>query len=281
CSRDEDRWTLAPAYADTLPQTTRKYAGAEPDAPVPMPTVTPGAAPRSGDAHGVYLRPAKVQHMPDGLRATAAAATAAATAEPSRRSQRRRLLAPPPPDASTDDGDEDGSGGPDSDGAADATANRRPTAAQPPSNRQARSVGGAGDSRRSYGGGAGSKRRCTTGGAAPWAGGTAARDWGGAGWLRQEEEGARTHSPVTASGVGAVIVNSDNVILAIGYNGFPRGCCDSDLPWAKVAHGPDGRPDPLGTKYPYVVHAEANALLNKNAASVAGARVYVTMFPCN
>ncbi|KXZ48352.1 hypothetical protein GPECTOR_28g759 [Gonium pectorale] len=81
--------------------------------------------------------------------------------------------------------------------------------------------------------------------------------------------------------VGAVIVNADNVILGIGYNGFPRGCCDSDLPWAKVATGPDGRPSPLGTKYPYVVHAEANALLNKNAASVAGARVYVTMFPCN
>eukprot|EP00198_Chlamydomonas_reinhardtii_P014302 XP_001703639.1 predicted protein [Chlamydomonas reinhardtii] len=34
--------------------------------------------------------------------------------------------------------------------------------------------------------------------------------------------------------VGAVIVNADNVILGIGYNGFPRGCCDSDLPWAKV-----------------------------------------------
>ncbi|GLC37530.1 hypothetical protein PLESTB_001757600 [Pleodorina starrii] len=81
--------------------------------------------------------------------------------------------------------------------------------------------------------------------------------------------------------VGAVIVNCDNVILGIGYNGFPRGCCDSDLPWAKEASGPGGLPDPLGTKYPYVVHAESNALLNKNAASVAGARIYVTMFPCN
>ncbi len=34
--------------------------------------------------------------------------------------------------------------------------------------------------------------------------------------------------------MGAVIVNGDNVILGIGYNGFPRGCCDSDLPWSKV-----------------------------------------------
>ncbi|GFR52969.1 hypothetical protein Agub_g15650, partial [Astrephomene gubernaculifera] len=81
--------------------------------------------------------------------------------------------------------------------------------------------------------------------------------------------------------VGAVIVNCDNVILGIGYNGFPRGCCDRQLPWAKVAVDSRGLPAPLGTKYPYVVHAEANALLNKNAASVSGARIYVTMFPCN
>lgn len=92
--------------------------------------------------------------------------------------------------------------------------------------------------------------------------------------------------------VGACIVSSDHVILGIGYNGFPRGCCDSKLPWAKVA--PSG--NPLDTKYPYVCHAEMNALLNKNAACVDGAvrpvcftplyptptqRVYVTMFPCN
>jgi len=77
--------------------------------------------------------------------------------------------------------------------------------------------------------------------------------------------------------VGACIVNEDRVILGIGYNGFPRGCADSQLPWAKQSA--DG--NPLGTKYPYVVHAEANALLNKNAVSVQGAKVYVTMFPCN
>ncbi len=41
----------------------------------------------------------------------------------------------------------------------------------------------------------------------------------------------RTHARTQ---VGAVIVNGDQVILGIGYNGFPRGCCDSDLPWAKV-----------------------------------------------
>lgn len=77
--------------------------------------------------------------------------------------------------------------------------------------------------------------------------------------------------------VGACIVDNSNIILGIGYNGFPRGCTDRQLPWAKKCK--DG--NPLNTKYPYVVHAEANALLNKNTAAVSGARVYVTMFPCN
>ncbi|CAK9199930.1 unnamed protein product [Sphagnum troendelagicum] len=77
--------------------------------------------------------------------------------------------------------------------------------------------------------------------------------------------------------VGACIVSQDRVILGIGYNGFPRGCSDDELPWAKVSvHG-----DPLETKYPYVCHAEVNAILNKNHASAAGQRLYVTLFPCN
>lgn len=77
--------------------------------------------------------------------------------------------------------------------------------------------------------------------------------------------------------VGACIVDSSNVICGIGYNGFPRGCPDTHLPWAKCSV----TGDPLETKYPYVCHAEMNAILNKNGASVAGAKMYVTMFPCN
>ncbi|KAJ7519481.1 hypothetical protein O6H91_20G040600 [Diphasiastrum complanatum] len=77
--------------------------------------------------------------------------------------------------------------------------------------------------------------------------------------------------------VGACLVSQDRVILGIGYNGFPRGCSDDDLPWSKISA--DG--DPLKTKYPYVCHAEVNAILNKNHASAAGQRLYVTMFPCN
>jgi dCMP deaminase len=81
--------------------------------------------------------------------------------------------------------------------------------------------------------------------------------------------------------VGACIVDDDNRICAIGYNGFPRGCPDSGpdaLPWAR-----EGAADAKGldTKYPYVVHAECNAILNKNSSSVKGARMYVGLFPCN
>jgi len=77
--------------------------------------------------------------------------------------------------------------------------------------------------------------------------------------------------------VGACIVGSDRIIRGIGYNGFPRGCADDSLPWAKLASDDD----PLKTKYPYVCHAEMNAILNKNHASLVGASIYVTMYPCN
>lgn len=77
--------------------------------------------------------------------------------------------------------------------------------------------------------------------------------------------------------VGACLVSQSGVILGIGYNGFPRGCSDDSLPWAKKSI----TGDPLLTKYPYVCHAEVNAILNTNHASATGQRLYVTMFPCN
>jgi dCMP deaminase len=48
--------------------------------------------------------------------------------------------------------------------------------------------------------------------------------------------------------VGACIVGVNKVILGVGYNGFPRGCDDEQLPWAKKSEN-----GPLGTKYPFVV----------------------------
>ena len=75
--------------------------------------------------------------------------------------------------------------------------------------------------------------------------------------------------------VGACIVGEDNKILSIGYNGFPRGCSDDEFPWAREAESD------LDTKYMYVTHAELNAILNYGAGSLQGAKLYVTLFPCN
>ncbi len=73
--------------------------------------------------------------------------------------------------------------------------------------------------------------------------------------------------------VGACIVNTDKRIVGIGYNGFPMGCADDCFPWSKEGSFVD-------TKYPYVVHAEANAILNATQ-SLKDASIYVTLFPCN
>ncbi|KAK1341744.1 hypothetical protein QTO34_016493 [Cnephaeus nilssonii] len=61
----------------------------------------------------------------------------------------------------------------------------------------------------------------------------------------------------------------------IGYNGMPNGCSDDLLPWRRTAERK------LDTKYPYVCHAELNAIMNKNSADVKGCTIYVALFPCN
>uniref|UniRef100_H0WAX7 dCMP deaminase n=1 Tax=Cavia porcellus TaxID=10141 RepID=H0WAX7_CAVPO len=47
------------------------------------------------------------------------------------------------------------------------------------------------------------------------------------------------------SQVGACIVNAENKIVGIGYNGMPNGCSDDLLPWRRTAE------NKLDTKYPY------------------------------
>lgn len=74
--------------------------------------------------------------------------------------------------------------------------------------------------------------------------------------------------------VGACIVGKNNKIVGIGYNGFPIGCNDDEFPWERKANNIND------TKYPYVVHAEANAILN-STKDLHGARLYVGLFPCN
>ncbi|MCR4842059.1 MAG: dCMP deaminase family protein [Eubacterium sp.] len=84
--------------------------------------------------------------------------------------------------------------------------------------------------------------------------------------------GMRSKDP--NSQVGSCIVSADNKILSIGYNGFPRGCSDDTFPWAREG-------EPLESKYFYVVHSEMNAILNYTGESLEGARLYVSLFPCN
>ncbi|MCD7774541.1 MAG: dCMP deaminase family protein [Clostridiales bacterium] len=74
--------------------------------------------------------------------------------------------------------------------------------------------------------------------------------------------------------VGACIVNGNNRIMSVGYNGFPMGCSDDEFPWERIG-------DELDTKYPYVCHAELNAILNSRGANLENCRLYVTHFPCN
>jgi len=76
-----------------------------------------------------------------------------------------------------------------------------------------------------------------------------------------------------SSQVGACIVNTQNRIVGIGYNGLPIGCSDEEFPWEREGQW-------LDTKYPYVVHAEPNAILNATVP-LQGSRLYVTLFPCN
>ena len=72
--------------------------------------------------------------------------------------------------------------------------------------------------------------------------------------------------------VVACIVDQNNVILTTGYNGFPQGCSDDEFPWNREGEV---------TKYPFVVHAELNAILNASGKSLRGSKLYVDLFPCN
>jgi dCMP deaminase len=81
----------------------------------------------------------------------------------------------------------------------------------------------------------------------------------------------RSKDPSTQN--GSCIVNDKNIILGMGYNGFPYGCSDDVLSWSREG-------DFCDVKYAYVVHAEANAIFNANG-NISGARIYCNLFPCN
>lgn len=76
--------------------------------------------------------------------------------------------------------------------------------------------------------------------------------------------------------VGACIVGEDNRILSIGYNGTPNNFNDDFFPWNREGENENE------TKYPYVCHAEFNAILNfaGSRRDLKGAKIYVNLFPC-
>lgn len=82
----------------------------------------------------------------------------------------------------------------------------------------------------------------------------------------------RSKDPSTQ--VGACIVNEKNKIVGTGYNGLPIGCHDDEFPWDKQG-------DFLNTKYPYICHAELNAILNNIGMDLHGCKIYTALFPCN
>jgi dCMP deaminase len=70
--------------------------------------------------------------------------------------------------------------------------------------------------------------------------------------------------------VGAVIADSKNRVVSLGFNGLPRGVQDTDE-----------RLTDRVLKYPRIVHAEVNAILNANG-SVEGCTLYVfPLTPCS
>ena len=86
--------------------------------------------------------------------------------------------------------------------------------------------------------------------------------------------GMRSKDPSTQ--VGACIVSKENRILSIGYNGAPNGFDDDKFPWGRNGEN-------LDTKYPYVCHAELNAIVNfrGDRKDLEEAKIYVDLFPCN
>lgn len=71
--------------------------------------------------------------------------------------------------------------------------------------------------------------------------------------------------------VGCVVVGDANQVLALGYNGFPRGVND---------HADERHERPL--KYKWTEHAERNAIYNaaRTGTNLTDSTIYVPWFPC-
>lgn len=90
---------------------------------------------------------------------------------------------------------------------------------------------------------------------------------------------ASTRSKDPSTQVGACIVNKDNKILSIGYNGLTRNMNDDEFYWNSIG---EKTGELEKNKDYFVVHAERNAILNYrgNQQELAGSTLYVTLYPC-
>jgi len=79
--------------------------------------------------------------------------------------------------------------------------------------------------------------------------------------------------------VGCVIVDEDNVVLSIGFNGFPRGVIEIEGHWCDTLYKFDRWERPQ--KYSWVEHAERNACYNaaRKGIQLRGARAYLNWDP--
>ena len=77
--------------------------------------------------------------------------------------------------------------------------------------------------------------------------------------------------------VGSCIFSENNELLSIGYNRTPKAW-QGEFPWARNSEEVGAE----NTKYPYVIHSEANALNNydRSKSRLENATIYVTLFPC-
>jgi len=87
---------------------------------------------------------------------------------------------------------------------------------------------------------------------------------------------AALRSKDTNTKVGAIIVDKNNRILGTGYNGLPSGIDESLFPTTNDKEHNSFE----NTKYPYVIHAEMNALCNTTVFDVSGSKIYCTLYPC-
>lgn len=87
---------------------------------------------------------------------------------------------------------------------------------------------------------------------------------------------AKSKDPSTQ--VGVCFVNEEGRVISTGYNGTPNDWSDEEFPWENdtALLGEEN------TKYPYVIHAEMNGIVNYNGpiSDFKNSTMYVTLFPC-